>query len=216
MCLSLVVRAGSPPAVSGFDQDHRTAVGRKPRIANSQAHRIWSSGGRSLEVEECEMPEIPFYGTAGQVMTRKVVTVTPDTSIRAAAKLMAANHISGVPVVDNAGRLLGVVSEADLLRSRQADSERESWWLNMLAEGEKLAPEFIDFVRTGNNMVRTVMHHDIAAVGEGTSLAEVAQMLVEKAVKRLPVVVDGRIVGIVSRADLVKALGARQAKDTIV
>ena len=161
------------------------------------------------------MPEAPLYGTAGSVMTRNVITVTPETSIRATAKIMATHHISGVPVVDDDGHLVGLVSEADLLRARKAAADREAWWLNMIADGEKLSPEFVDYVRTGNDMVRVVMHSDVTAVAEDTPLADVAQLIVEKGVKRLPVVTNGRLVGIVSRADLVKALGSRRSTETV-
>lgn len=156
------------------------------------------------------MPEAPLYGTVGKIMTRNVVTVTPDTSIREAAKVMSDNRISGVPVVDGEGRLVGMVSEADLLRDRSGTSERESWWLDMLADGEKLSPDFINYVRAGNNMVRRVMNADVTSVTETTPLSEVAQLIVDKGIKRLPVVQDGRLVGIVSRADLVRALGSRR------
>ena len=115
-----------------------------------------------------------------------------------------------VPVVDSDGKLIGLVTEVDLLRSRQKDADRESWWLDMLAEGEKMAPEYLEYIRDAHNTVRNVMHTDVSSVTEDTPLEEVAQMLVEKGVKRLPVVADGKIVGIVSRADLVKALGARK------
>jgi CBS domain-containing protein len=161
------------------------------------------------------MPEAPLYGTVSNVMSRNVVTVKPYTSIRAAARVMATNHVSGVPVVDDDGRLLGMVSEIDLLRSRTATAERESWWLNMLAEGEKMSPDYIEYVRTGNDMVRLVMQPDVTSVSEDTPLSEVARLIIEKGVKRLPVIADGRIVGIVSRADLVRALGARKNRDQV-
>jgi CBS domain-containing protein len=161
------------------------------------------------------MPEAPLYGTASSVMSKNVVTVKPYTSIRQAARVMATNHVSGVPVVDDDGRLLGMVSEIDLLRSRTATAERESWWLNMLAEGEKMSPDYIEYVRTGNDMVRLVMQPDVTAVAEDTPLSEVAQLIVDKGIKRLPVVTNGRIVGIVSRADLVRALGARRNRDQV-
>lgn len=156
------------------------------------------------------MPEAPLYGTADKVMTRNVITVTPETSIREAAKVMSENRISGVPVVDGEGRLVGMVSEADLLRSQSGTSERESWWLDMLADGENLSPDFINYVRAGNNMVRRVMKSDVTSVTEATPLADVAQLIVDKGIKRLPVVQDGRLVGIISRADLIRALGARR------
>lgn len=162
------------------------------------------------------MVEAPFYGTASRVMTRKVVTVSPDTSIRETAALMAANHVSGVPVVEQDGRVVGMVTEKDLLRDRMADQKRESWWLNMLAEGEKLAPEFVEHARAGNNMVRRVMHADIIAVAEDTPLEDIARMMVDKGLKRFPVLKDGKLVGIVSRSDLVRALGHRHDSETVI
>ena len=156
------------------------------------------------------MTEAPLYGTAGKVMTRNVITVTPETSIRATAKVMSDHKISGVPVVDGDGRLVGLVSEADLLRGRKMAADREASWLNMLADGENLSPEFVEYVRSSNEMVRVVMHTDVTSLKEDTPLDEVAQMMVEKGLKRLPVVTDEKIVGIVSRADLVKALGSRR------
>ncbi len=143
-------------------------------------------------------------------MTRKVISVTPETSVRTTAKLMADNKISGVPVVDDKGNLVGMVTEADLLRGRKEAADREESWLTMLADGEGLAPDFVNYVRTQNNMVRVVMHHDVASIAENTPLSEVAQDMVDKGVKRLPVVADGKLVGIVSRADLIRALGARR------
>ncbi len=161
------------------------------------------------------MVETPLYGTAKAVMTRTVATVTPDTTIREAAKIMSASRVSGLPVVDAAGRVVGIVTEKDLLRSRLEDQKREAWWLNLLAEGEKLAPDFIEYARAGNDMVRRVMHADPLTIAEDTPLAEIAALMVEKGIKRLPVVTDGKLVGIVSRADLVRALGQRRATETV-
>ncbi len=156
------------------------------------------------------MPEAQLYGTAGKVMTREVITVTPETSIGATAKVMSTHQISGVPVVGSESRLLGLVSEADLLRGRKLATDREASWLNMLSDGESLSPEFVNYVRTGNDMVRMVMHTDVSSVAEDTPLDEVARLMVEKGLKRLPVITNGKHVGIVGRADLVKALGARR------
>ncbi len=161
------------------------------------------------------MVEIPLYGTAKAVMTRTVSTVTPDTTIRDAAKLMSTARVSGLPVIDTENRVVGIVTEKDLLRSRVEDQKREAWWLNLLAEGEKLAPDFVAYARAGNDIVRRIMHTDILTVTEETPLSEIAVMMVEKGIKRFPVVKDGKLVGIVSRGDLVRALGQRQSKDNI-
>jgi CBS domain-containing protein len=156
------------------------------------------------------MVESPLYGTVQSVMTRNVVTIGPEASIRTAAKIMATNRVSGLPVVDSEGRLVGMVSEMDLLRSREATADKESWWLNMLAEGEKMSPEYVEYVRSSNNQVRLVMHAEVTSISEDMPLSEVARLIVDKGIKRLPVVADGKLVGIVSRADLVRALGSRR------
>ena len=119
-------------------------------------------------------------------------------------------------MVDEHGHVVGMVTEKDLIRNRMEDQKRESWWLNMLAEGEKLAPEFVEHARAGNDMVRRVMHTGIIAVSEDTPLEEVAKLMVEKGLKRLPVIKDDMLIGIVSRADLVRALSYRQAKETVI
>ena len=84
---------------------------------------------------------------AAQVMTRQPVTASPTMSVRDAAKLLLEHGISAVPVVDAAGGLLGIVSEGDLVRRRDIDhDDRTSWWLQILAEGEDLAPELLAYI----------------------------------------------------------------------
>lgn len=144
--------------------------------------------------------------TAGDLATRDVVTVHPHTSLRFAAKLMAENRVSGLPVVDEENRVIGMVSEGDLLTWRDEPSENQAWWLNMLSEGFELSPDFLDVVKSEREKVRNVMHGEIVTVDEGASAERVAKVLVEHGIKRVPVVRDGRLVGIVSRGDLVAAM----------
>lgn len=144
--------------------------------------------------------------TVGEIMTRDVVTVSPDTSLRHVAKLLAKHRISGVPVVEADGSVVGLVSENDLLNWSDAPAERQAWWLDMLAEGSELAPEFLDLVQAEREKVRRVMRADVVTVTEGMTLGEVAKLLVERSFKRLPVVRDGKLVGVVSRGDLVGAM----------
>ena len=144
--------------------------------------------------------------TAGNVMTRDPVTVTADTSLRHVAKLLARHHISGVPVIDADNHIVGMVTENDLLQWSDKPGERQAWWLDMLAEGYDLSPDWLDSIQTEREMVRAVMKSDIVSVSEDSPVFEVAKILVAKAIKRVPVVRDGRLVGIVSRADLVGAL----------
>ena len=146
--------------------------------------------------------------TAADVMTRDVVTVFPYTSLRSVAKLLAERKISGVPVVDDDRHVVGIVSENDLLQWSDAPPEQQAWWLNMLAEGFELSPDFLDVVQSDREMVRRVMKTDIATVTADTPLAEIAKLISTKGIKRVPVVRDGTLVGIVSRADLVRALAS--------
>lgn len=144
---------------------------------------------------------------AAQVMTHRPVTAGPTMSVRDLAKLLLQHGISAVPVVDASGALLGIVSEGDLVRRRQIyRDDRASWWLQMLAEGEDLAPEFLAYVRSGDRLLQDLMTREVVTVEEETLLPEIARLLEEYRIKRVPVLRQGRVVGIVSRADLVRAL----------
>ena len=144
---------------------------------------------------------------AAQVMTHRPVTAGPTMSVRDVAKLLLKHGISAVPVVDASGALLGIVSEGDLVRRRHINrDDRASWWLQMLAEGEDLAPEFLAYVRSGDRLLQDLMTREVVTVEEETLLPEIARLLEEHRIKRVPVLRQGRVVGIVSRADLVRAL----------
>jgi CBS domain-containing protein len=144
---------------------------------------------------------------ARDVMTRDVVSVTPDTPVRKIASILVKNRISAVPVVDRSGVPIGIVSEGDLIGRKEAEREaRQDWWLTTLAEGEAVNTEFLASLRLDYPTARGVMSAPVITVGEETSLAEIARLLTTHRIKRVPVVRDGRIVGIVSRADLVRAL----------
>jgi CBS domain-containing protein len=144
--------------------------------------------------------------TAGDVMTTGVVTVEPTTPLRIAARRMVDRGVSGLPVVDDAGRTVGVVTEADLIRPNDAAERRRDWWLNLLADGYDLSPEFEAAIRATDRPVSQVMHREVFSVTEATPLHEVAEVLTAKGVKRVVVLRDGKIVGVVSRADLVRAM----------
>jgi CBS domain-containing protein len=145
---------------------------------------------------------------ARDVMTREVVSVASDTPRRKIAVLLLEKRISAVPVVDSSGAPIGMVSEGDLTGRNEAEREaRQDWWLTMLAEGEAVNPEFLASLNYPT--ARDMMSAPVISVHEETSLEEIAGILTEHRIKRVPVVRDGRIVGIVSRADLVRALVAR-------
>jgi len=145
---------------------------------------------------------------AMDVMTTGVITVDPDMSVQAVAKLLFERGISGVPVVDAADRLVGIVSEGDLLHRVETGTERvagrrRSWWLDTIASDQELAR---DYVKSHGRTAKDVMTREVIAVTEATDLAEVAMLLETKRIKRVPVLRDGKLVGIVSRANLVRAL----------
>lgn len=143
--------------------------------------------------------------TAGDIMTRNVVTVPPHASIRHVAKLLATRHISGLPVVEESGKLVGMVTEGDLLTYRGTPGEHQAWWLDMLAEGFDLAPNYLEAVEAERDKVRKFMKTDIVSVPESMRLADIARLMTEKKVNRLPVLKAGKLVGIIARADLVRA-----------
>jgi CBS domain-containing protein len=144
---------------------------------------------------------------ASNVMTPSVVSVSPDVSISQIARVLVENGISAVPVVDQSGAPVGMVSEGDLIPRRQVEREtRRDWWLDLLAEGEALNPDFLANLKAPNRKATDVMTCPVVTVHPDIDVTEIAQLLATHRIKRVPVVQDGRIVGIVSRADLVRAL----------
>jgi CBS domain-containing protein len=147
--------------------------------------------------------------TAGDLMTRDVAVVRPDASVRDAVRAMMKQRISGIPVVDDQGSVVGMLTEGDLLRWHEGYTERQAHWLEMLAEGLELAPEFLKGILEQNSKVHTVMTKDVATVTEDMPAREVAHLMYKKNIKRVPVVRDGKPVGVVSRSDLIRALSQR-------
>jgi CBS domain-containing protein len=152
---------------------------------------------------------------ARDVMTTEVVSVAPDAPTHAIARLLLEHGISAVPVVDTSGAPIGMVSEGDLIGRNGADRDaRRDWWLAMLAEGENLSPEFLDQLKTKDRTARDVMVAPVVSVAEDTDVAEIARLLAAHRIKRVPVVSGGRMVGIVSRADLLRGLAALPPTET--
>jgi CBS domain-containing protein len=145
--------------------------------------------------------------TAENIMTRDVVCVRPDDPVAKVAKLLSDKEISAVPVCDEAGKVLGMVSEGDLLRPfGKENALRRAWWLNLLAEGTDLAPAFVEYLRLDNRRARDLMVSPVVTAPHDASLSEIADLLTRHRIKRVPIVREGRLVGIVSRADVVRAL----------
>ena len=141
---------------------------------------------------------------ARDIMTANVVTVGPDDGVHDVARLLLTHRISAVPVLDAGGQLVGIVSEGDLMRRPENETERHgSWWLGLWTLAEDRAREY---VKGHGRHACEVMTRDVVTVTEDTSLAEIAELLEERRVKRVPVVRDGRLVGIVSRANLLHGL----------
>jgi CBS domain-containing protein len=138
------------------------------------------------------------------VMTRKVISVTDADSILAAARLMLQNRISGLPVLDASGNLVGVVTEGDFLRRGEIGTQRaRPAWLEFLLGAGRLADEY---VHAFGRKVSEIMTADPICVTEDDSLRTVVELMERGRVKRLPVIRDGRLIGIVSRANLVHAV----------
>tara|TARA_R110002110_G_scaffold328826_1_gene540338 strand:+ start:2204 stop:2899 length:696 start_codon:yes stop_codon:yes gene_type:complete len=143
---------------------------------------------------------------AKDVMTHSVVSVSPDTPVSEIARKLIARGISAVPVLDEAGKIVGIVSEGDLMRRDESGTERRpSWWLRMFELPENKAHEF---VKTHGLHARDVMTREVTTVSEDTPINEIAELLEYQHIKRVPVVRDGRPVGIVSRANLLFGLAA--------
>lgn len=139
------------------------------------------------------------------IMTSSVVTASPEMTTQAAAKLLADKHISGAPVVDAAGHVVGIVSEGDLLRRAEigTGTARRSWWLELLAGTRELAAAY---VKEHGHVVGDVMNDRVISIEPDMPLKEIADILERNRIKRVPVLDDGKLVGIVSRANLIRAL----------
>ena len=151
---------------------------------------------------------------ARDIMTDKVLSVTADVTLQQIAKILTENSISGVPVVDGGNCPVGMVTESDLI-ALDGNGEREikrEWWLSSLAEGEALSPQFLSSLDNSKRTAQSIMAAPVVTVSETTDLAEVARLLLSYRIKRLPVVQDGRLVGIISRADLVRRMALSPAK----
>jgi CBS domain-containing protein len=144
-----------------------------------------------------------------EVMTRDVIVVRPQTTVRDIAALMVQSRISGVPVVDGEGRLVGVLSETDLLHRAETGTEkRHKWWLGALIDEDQLAREY---AAAHARRAEDIMTKQVVTVDPDADLAFVADLLDRRKLKRVPVVKDGRVVGIITRGDMVRALVMSQS-----
>ncbi|MDJ1156638.1 CBS domain-containing protein [Chelatococcus sp. SYSU_G07232] len=140
---------------------------------------------------------------ADEIMTRDVCAVGPETPLAEIARNLVERSISAVPVVDDGNRVIGMVSEGDLLRRHETGTERRrSWWLQVFVDSDTLAREY---VKSHGLKAQDVMTRYVHCVPETATLADIADLLERHRIKRVPVVRAGRLVGIVSRGDLVRA-----------
>jgi CBS domain-containing protein len=148
---------------------------------------------------------------AADIMTGRVISVAPDASILECIRLMLQHRISGLPVIDAAGNLVGIVTEGDFLRRVESGTERKRpHWLEFITGPGRLADEY---VRSHGRKAAEVMTREPVTIMEDTPVDEVVRLMEEHRVKRLPVTHGAKVVGIVSRANLVRALAgvAREA-----
>lgn len=143
---------------------------------------------------------------ASDVMITNVISVTPDMTVKEVARIFVDNGISGAPVLDPDGHIAGMISEGDLLRRAEigTDGHKPASWLDVWSASH----EARDYIKTHAVKVRDVMTPDVVTVQPDTPLGEVAGILETRRIKRVPVTQAGRVVGIVSRANLVQALAS--------
>ncbi len=147
---------------------------------------------------------------AADIMTTNVVTVRSDTEVREIADLLLKHRISAVPVVTDDGRIVGLVSEGDLIRRVETETDaRHSWWL---ADAFSTRNKTADYIKTHGRRAADVMTRNVITVSQDTTLSEIARLLEKHHIKRVPVTRDNQLIGIVSRANLLHGLATRNAE----
>lgn len=148
---------------------------------------------------------------AKHAMTYPVITATPDMTVRQVAQLLTEHHISALPVVDKAGKVIGLVSEGDLIRRFEIGTQRRrSWWLSLFTSNIQLAEEYAHAHAT---KILDLMTYDVISVGPETPLPEIARIFERNHIKRVPVIDHDKLVGIVTRANLVRAIATAPQKE---
>ncbi|HLF06736.1 MAG TPA: CBS domain-containing protein [Thermoplasmata archaeon] len=149
--------------------------------------------------------------TVADVMSAPVYSLDQEDTLKEAAVMLSTARISGAPVVDGSGKLVGILTEADILRALEGEAEKaklvpEEGYAHVLKvlPYREIAPKVLESLARAK--VRDVMSHVVVTAARGTSLDEAAREMTERGVNRLPVVEDDRVIGIISRADIVKAL----------
>jgi CBS domain-containing protein len=145
---------------------------------------------------------------ARDIMIRNVITVSPEASVRQVANILFKNRISALPVVDEHGKLIGIISEGDLMRRAELETDdRRSWWLKIFSRKSKEALA-IEYRKSHARRVIDVMTRKVFTARPTTSLRDIATLLEKNRIKRLPIVANSKVVGIVSRANLIQTLAS--------
>jgi CBS domain-containing protein len=198
------------PLLGNDIEMHQAGQGDRRRLTSIKLRP--GAGDKFLNIGfNLELSEPPMR--AHQIMTRPVITVTPETTIVEAANIMLQKHVSGLPVVDAAGKLVGVVSEGDFIRRSEIGTQRKRGrWLRFILGPGKSAS---DFVHEHGRKVSEVMTKSPLTITEDTALEEIVELMEKNNVKRLPVIRKDKVVGIVSRANLLQAVAslAREVPD---
>jgi CBS domain-containing protein len=148
---------------------------------------------------------------AKHVMVSPVKTGKPDMTVRDVAKVLSENRISAIPITNDAGKVIGIVSEGDLIRRAEIGTQKQrSWWLALFTSNIQLAEEY---ARAHARKVRDLMTHEVISANPETPLSEIAQLLERHNIKRVPVLDDGKLVGIVTRGNLVQAIATAPQKE---
>jgi CBS domain-containing protein len=143
---------------------------------------------------------------AADVMVRNVVSVKPGDNVGEVVNLLLEHDISAVPVVDEEDRVVGILSEADLIHRQEIDTDKpHRWWIEAVLPASKLANEF---TKAHGQRVEEIMSPDVVTAAEDTPLGEIAALLERHRIKRVPIVRDGKLVGIVSRSNLIQGLAS--------
>ena len=147
---------------------------------------------------------------ASDVMVSNVITVPITATIGETAAILLNNHISGAPVLGEKGELVGIVSEGDLMRRPETGTAKPpSWWLELISSERSLASEYI---KSHSRKVVDVMSRNVVTASPDTPLGDIAALLERNRIKRVPIVEGGKIVGIVSRANILQALASATKK----
>lgn len=182
--------------------------GRRPHGNRPVGYRVIAL--RGLWARLLGVPHGEPRMLAQDIMTTDVVTVAPDTPLTVVTGVLLDQRISGVPVVEADGRPVGMVTEGDLLRRPEMGSERrEPWWRHLLTTPEEKADAY---VKTHGEHAGDVMSEDLVFVRRDTPVAKIVELLEKHRIRRVPVIEGGKLVGVVSRADIIRALTRLMAR----